>query len=79
MPNYACFLYSKSYSQEAIPLWEEVIVKPRTAKDRQRNAEIFRAQNKHHEDDIFAGRAPPDLQLFNFNEDTDSENEIRLG
>ena len=56
-----------------------MIVKPRTAKDRQRNAEIFRAQNKHHEDDIFAGRAPPDLQLFNFNEDTDSENEIRLG
>jgi hypothetical protein len=62
--------------EEERPLWEKLVAKPRTAKDRQRNAEVLRQYNRNHEDDIFAGRAPTS-DLLNFNEETDSENEIR--
>lgn len=59
------------------------MAKPRTAKDRQRNAEIFQAHNRNHEDDIFAGLGAPgatEHRLFaGTNEDSDSsDNEIRL-
>lgn len=75
--------------EENVPLWGELIVKPRTAKDRQRNAEIFRAHNRNHEDDVFAGQqqqqeeASDGVQqqqhrLLNFSEDTDSENDISI-
>jgi hypothetical protein len=61
-----------------VPLWEQLKTNPKSARDRQRNAEIIRQHNQRdQEEDIYGGEAAANFNLFNRNEESDSENEVR--
>jgi hypothetical protein len=58
--------------------WERLVINPKSARDRARNAEIIRQHNRRgpEEEDDYAD-AQVGVNLLNRSEETDSENEVR--
>jgi hypothetical protein len=60
--------------------WERLVINPKSARDRARNAEIIRQHNRRgpEEEDEYAGaQVGAGVNLLNRSEETDSENEVR--
>ncbi len=64
--------------EEEVEPWEKLVINPKSARDRARNAEIIRQHNRRgpEEEDDYAG-AQVGVNLLNRSEETDSENEVR--